>query len=211
MKPIGYTIHELLLPDGKIRYGTFTNPLLSPPISFRDLNSNPSPRLDALVNFSILDVEEQRIQSAQFIPNQIKPYTLSEFWKESEEDGVDIYLDAIRHFPESCSMVKIVAKVVDKNLNDLLRPVDIWPKIKDSSYQSQVFHAKLECRDVAMHPTALLHLSFLTIEATTLKEKLIGFSFFPLFINAAKKAPVMPEDQVDMEDQEARCLHKGGY
>ena len=58
MKPIGYTIHELLLPDGKVKYGTFTNPLLSPPISFRDLNSNPSPRLDALVNFSILDVEE---------------------------------------------------------------------------------------------------------------------------------------------------------
>jgi len=51
-----------------------------------------------------------------------------------------------------------------------------------------------------MQPTALLHLSFLTIEATTLQEKLIGFSFFPLFIHTKKKSPVLPEDEVDIED-----------
>mmetsp|Transcript_19884 Transcript_19884/g.24589 ORF Transcript_19884/g.24589 Transcript_19884/m.24589 type:complete len:99 (+) Transcript_19884:289-585(+) len=42
MKPIGYSVHDLLNPDGKVKYGTFTEPLLLPPISFRDLDSNPS-------------------------------------------------------------------------------------------------------------------------------------------------------------------------
>jgi len=64
----------------------------------------------------------------------VKHHTVTDFWKESEEDGVDIYIDAIRHFPESASLVKIIAKVVDKNLNDVLKPVDVWPKIKESSY-----------------------------------------------------------------------------
>lgn len=62
-----------------------------------------------------------------------------------------------------------------------------------------------------MAPTALLHLSFMTIDATTLKEKLIGFSFFPLFINSATKMPVMPEDRLDIDRIDNRALHKGAY
>jgi len=42
----------------------------------------------------------------------------------------------------------------------------------------------------------------MTIDATTLKEKLVGFSFFPLFINADTKMPVLPEDDIDLLDQE---------
>ena len=64
IKPIGYTLHEILQPDGKVKYGTYTSPLLLPPISFRDLDSNPSPRLDAQINFSILDVEQERVSTA---------------------------------------------------------------------------------------------------------------------------------------------------
>ena len=62
-----------------------------------------------------------------------------------------------------------------------------------------------------MTPTALLHLSFMTIDATTLKEKLIGFSFFPLFINADTRMPVLPADSITVSNVEARALHKGAY
>ena len=103
---------------------------------------------------------------------------------------MDIYIDGIRHFPENVTIVKIIAKVVDANLHDLLKPTTIFPKLKDSTFQNQRFNCKLECRGVAISPTALLHLSFVTIDATTLKERLIGFSFFPLFMNATTKIPV---------------------
>ena len=116
LRPIGYFVHDLLHPDGKLNYGTFNNPLLQPPISFRDLDTNPSPRTDAQVNFSVLDPDEDREDTAQFIPNNEKQYTLTDFWKEAEEDGVDIYIDTIRHFPENCTIVKIIAKVVDNRL-----------------------------------------------------------------------------------------------
>lgn len=62
-----------------------------------------------------------------------------------------------------------------------------------------------------MAPTSLLHLSFLTIEATTLKERLVGFSIFPLFINSTTKMPVLPDDELDVETEGVRALHKGAY
>ena len=47
MIPLGYYVHNMLLHDGKIKFGTYTFQLLQPPISFRDLEANPSPRMDA--------------------------------------------------------------------------------------------------------------------------------------------------------------------
>ena len=73
IKPIGYLVQDLINPlDGKIKYGTFTSHLLSPPISFRSLERNPSPRTMAQVNFSILEPETDRQNTAQFIPNNEK-------------------------------------------------------------------------------------------------------------------------------------------
>ena len=62
-----------------------------------------------------------------------------------------------------------------------------------------------------MTSTALLHLSFITIDAISLKEKLIGFSFFPLFINTETRLPVLPDDEIDLDMDEVRVLHKGFY
>ena len=61
-----------------------------------------------------------------------------------------------------------------------------------------------------MPPTALLHISFITIDATSLKEKLVGFSFFPLYVNTKTRAPVLPQDALKLEDDN-RVLHKGCY
>lgn len=69
IKAIGYTVHELTHEDGKLKFGTFSAPLLLPPISFRSIDKNPSPRLEAIVNFSVLDIESERQDAAQFIPN----------------------------------------------------------------------------------------------------------------------------------------------
>lgn len=62
-----------------------------------------------------------------------------------------------------------------------------------------------------MAPTALLHLTFITIDAISLKQRLVGFSFFPLFISTASKMPVLPEDGLDSNRQDVRSLHKGAY
>ena len=64
----------------------------------------------------MLNPDEDRENTAQFIPNNEKQYTATEFWNEKDEEGVDIYIDAVRHFPENVTVVKIIAKVVDARL-----------------------------------------------------------------------------------------------
>ena len=132
----GYAVHDLVHPDGKLRFGTFEAGLLLPPISFRHVDENPSARSAAALNFSVLAPEAERENTAQFVPNTEKQYTATEYWKDEEEDGVDLYLDSIRHFPENVTIVKVIAKVVDAELNDLLKPHVIFPKIGGSKYQN---------------------------------------------------------------------------
>ena len=55
--------------------------------------------------------------------------------------------------------------------------------IGDSTYQNQKYNAKIEIRGVDMSPTSIVYLTFITYEATTLREKIIGTSYFPLFMS----------------------------
>lgn len=88
---------------------------------------------------------------------------------------------------------------------------DLFPKIDISTFQKQTFNEKLEIRDVNSDPTSILQLQFLTIDTTTLKVKLLGVSFFPLFIDTDTLMPVIQIDKrMDMKKIK-RCLHKGAY
>jgi hypothetical protein len=55
----------------------------------------------------------------------------------------------------------------------------------------QHYKSKLELRGQVSDHTSMLHLTFLTLETTTLKEKIVGFSVFPIFINSVTKMPVL--------------------
>ena len=48
------------------------------------------------------------------MPNNVTGFSPTERWKDSEEDGCDVYIDEIRHLPDNCSLVKIVAKVINE-------------------------------------------------------------------------------------------------
>jgi len=69
MQSVGYAVHDLVQPDGKVRFGTFESTLQDPPINFGDLDGRESARQDATINYTIIAPEEDRIESAQFIPN----------------------------------------------------------------------------------------------------------------------------------------------
>ena len=58
-------------------------------------------------------------------------------------------------------------------------------------------------------PTAMLQLTFLTIETTTLKEKVVGFAAFPIFINAETGQPVV-KGKGNLRGLEM-VLHEGNY
>jgi hypothetical protein len=57
----------------------------------------------------------------------------------------------------------------------------------------------------------MLHLTFITFETTTLKEKIVGFSVFPIFINSITKMPVLQKANGNDVMEMPRALHKGAY
>ena len=63
-----------------------------------------------------------------------------------------------------------------------------------STYQNQVYNAKVELRELITDPTSLLHLTFLTLETSSLKEKILGFTAFPIFIEAETRKPIFNDD-----------------
>jgi hypothetical protein len=107
--------------------------------------------------------------------------------------------------------VKVIAKIVDNKNKVLLGPTPLWPQVEPSTFQKQLYKSKLELRSQVSDPTSMLHLTFLTLETTTLKEKIVGFSVFPIFINSITKMPVLEKANDNDMKEMPRALHKGAY
>ena len=82
-----------------------------------------------------MEPEVERINTAQFIPNTAMQYSKSDFYKDVEEEGVDVYIDSIRHLPDNVSLIKIVLQIIDENGKNLIPTQTIWSRLKDSSTQ----------------------------------------------------------------------------
>jgi hypothetical protein len=70
-----------------------------------------------------------RLSSAQFIPNPRVQYDLNEPWEVENEDGCDIYIDEVRHLPDTCSIVKVITRVVDEYNQDIVKPQERWARL----------------------------------------------------------------------------------
>ena len=59
-KVAGYIVHDVCDKDGKIRFGSFEQNVLQPPLQFKDLDIdevNRSPRGPEIISFSIMQPE----------------------------------------------------------------------------------------------------------------------------------------------------------
>jgi len=66
--------------------------------------------------------------------------------------------------------------------------------LEPSSFQKQHYKSKLEFRGKDSDPTSMLHLTFITIETSSLTEKIVGFAVFPIFINSVTKMPLLEKN-----------------
>lgn len=63
------------------------------------------------INFSVLRPDDV-FDACEFIPSTKPQFTATDFWKEDEEAGFDVYIDSLHNLPDNCSIVKIIAKIV---------------------------------------------------------------------------------------------------
>lgn len=123
-----------------------------------------------------------------------------------EKRGVDIFIDQIRFIPTNCTIVKVLVRMVNKKFVDLVKASACIPDF-ESLVPLPTYNFKWELRsDINYDKTAFLFLIFITIDVNTQdgKPNIMGYSFFPLFLDKNTKEPAT-------EASEDILLHDGQY
>ena len=96
-----------MAPGGQTQYGSYELDLQKPPILLQLGATEPYKGIGT-VRFSFLR-PDQYLDEGEFIRNDEAQYSLEETWNEKEEDGFDIYIDAVHNLPDNCAIVKVRA------------------------------------------------------------------------------------------------------
>lgn len=130
------------------------------------------------------------------------------------DDGLDIYVDQLRHLPDNCSLVKMVVRVITDTAEDLIEPKAYWSDISEEDNMMQTFDkVKVEVRGIQINPTAMIHITLGTIETNSGREVILGFVVFPLFIDLTTNMPVVNSRRLAKRElnKTLRTLHSGSY
>ena len=143
--------------------------------------------------------EGDEVDLRPFIPNDKIPYTDKQFDKGS---GIDFYVDSARYLPNSCTVTKIVVRIVDSNLVDLKDAESEIGNLNSSVY-APVFNLRIELRFPFFNPNTMAIITVLTVDSTDpeYKPAIVGYVFFPLFII----------NQTDSKTEKSFSLRDGHY
>lgn len=128
-----------------------------------------------------------------FIPNDEIQYLDEPFVKGS---GIDFYVDSARYLPTSVTVTKILVRIVDSNLSNVVNSSS-----KVSNFRSDVFKPKfgfrLELRLPFFNPTLMAIVTLFTSDVNDDEgsTSIVGHAFFPFFID--RRTGRQPEDQAN--------------
>lgn len=123
----------------------------------------------------------------QFIPNEESKLDLEEY---TAKDGIDIYIDGARHLSDNATVTKVICYILDKDLNQVISPEEVFSQVSTSTLRNQNFGHKIEVRPKnKLKPSCLLILRLITVDMSTLKPCNIGAVCFPLFMDMDREEP----------------------
>jgi hypothetical protein len=129
--------------------------------------------------------DDFEIDKRPFIRN-VKPQFRNNLFEKGS--GIDLYIDGARYLPNSVGVTKILIRVIDSNLKDVMLPQTKLATM-DSSIYVPLFEFRHELRLPFYDPTLMVMITLLTLEPDN-STKIFGFSFLPLFINKDTYKPV---------------------
>ena len=140
--------------------------------------------------------DELFVDKRPFIPNNARQYTEKTFEKGS---GIDFYIDCARYLPNSTTFTKVVLRIVDSNLKDVMVPSSKLSEF-DCSMYDPIYNFKKELRFPYYDSTLMAMIQILSVNDKDIDEltpQLIGIAFFPLFLS--KQTRAQPEDYQEKE------------
>ena len=104
--------------------------------------------------------EDDGYDRRAFIPDDTIQWLDVPFEKGS---GVDFYVDSTRYLPNSVTISKILVRVVDSNIRDVVPPSTRVAEFKSDIYKP-VFNFRLELRLPFFNPTLMVIITLLTVD-----------------------------------------------
>lgn len=215
-REIGYFIFKVTDLQMNLREGRFKNVLYRPPKQKPPPNPNKELKmLQTALDFTIeifeytsnyksvfsyrrrlKPIEQKKdpeVDRRPFIPNDKPGWSDIQFEKGS---GVDFYVDQARYLPSAVTVTKIMVRFIDSEINDVS---DVTSKVSEltSKIFEPEFNYRHELRYPYFNPTTMAVITLFTVDVRDVEgnPSVIGYSFFPLFLNRETKQ--QPESQED--------------
>lgn len=103
-------------------------------------------------------------------------------------------MDCARYLPNSVTITKILVRVVDSNIRDVIPPSTRVAEFMSDIYRP-VFNFRIEMRLPFFNPTMMAVITLLTVDQRDEKGEasMVGHAFYPLFIDRITEE--QPTDQ----------------
>lgn len=116
-----------------------------------------------------------------FIKNDLAQFTNAPF---KEGEGVDIYIDGARFLPENATFSRVLMRGFTVDFIRVIDPVKGLCDLNLSTSRNPFYGFRYELRAPKLDPTIIIEVTVETIDRSDGLEKIIGYCYFPLFLNS---------------------------
>lgn len=109
--------------------------------------------------------------------------------------------------PENVSMTKLHIKVVDLNFKNVANPTEVLSNPHDSFQKLHIYDAHVTVKFTKPVETAILFIQMETLSQSSKVSRIVGQSYFPLFIDKRNQMPCT----VELKNKENMIAHCGKY
>eukprot|EP00347_Sterkiella_histriomuscorum_P021982 403332092 len=148
----------------------------------------PKPEIQIEPDNNYNQPQKQKSQiDRPFIPNDMKQFNEIKFL---DGEGVDFYVDGARFLPENVSYSRILVRAFTIDQYRVINPTKGMADLDVSQGRHPFFGFRQEIRAPKIDPTLTMLITVETIDRSDGLEKIVGYAYFPLFLNFQNKMPV---------------------
>lgn len=141
-----------------------------------------------------------RLATEHWLPGVINPGASSPYEKG---DAIDIYVDAARFLPDSCTITRLVVRALTADAEIVGQVCEGFSPLT-SSVVSPSFNVRMELREDVFNMTTTLLLRVDTLEVATLYPVCVGYSALKLFVDGDGAQPAESGAQ-------GCCINEGNF
>jgi hypothetical protein len=121
---------------------------------------------------------------APFIPNTTSQLSNVPF---KDGEGIDIYIDGARFLPENVTFSRVIMRGFTSDYIRVIDPVKGTCDLDLSSARNPFYGFRYELRAPKLDPTIVVEATIETIDRSDGLEKIVGYAYFPLFLDASTR------------------------